>query len=283
MTRMSRSQPSIFLSHSSADNTFAKRLGTALAQNGVRVWIDEAEIRVGDGLLQKITEGITGMEYLGVILSPKSVKSRWVQKELHIAMIEEIEDRRIKVLPIYYRGCTIPAFLRDKVYADFRNPRLFQHSLVKLLDRLLPKGFTRGILSVVENSIQAEFSAYKHLSKRSIQNLDRFFTIDGSARKRVVHLVRRHQQRGWVLDNQDNPSTAELLSIRLGKVTDGRAEVHTEEYWYLRWYDSKDCKYDFIYNKRTKQRYILLRDSDGNWKVDVNIYPGFSGGEYLGD
>lgn len=71
---------SIFLCHSSKDKLFARRLGNALSACGVTTWIDEAEIKTGDSLLNKITEGIERTDYLGAILTPTSVSSRWVQK-----------------------------------------------------------------------------------------------------------------------------------------------------------------------------------------------------------
>jgi hypothetical protein len=52
--------PSIFLSHSSADKPFARRLAGDLRARGVRVWLDEAEIGIGDSLIGTSAErGVT--------------------------------------------------------------------------------------------------------------------------------------------------------------------------------------------------------------------------------
>ena len=56
---------SIFLSHSHADKDFARRLAMDLKRAGVRIWLDEAELKIGDSLIEKIREGIDQMEYLG--------------------------------------------------------------------------------------------------------------------------------------------------------------------------------------------------------------------------
>ncbi len=64
-------------------------------------------------------ENHTQCTYLGVILSPSSVSSEWVQREVNMALREEIHGRRVKVLPLLYQSCKIPGFLTDKVYADF--------------------------------------------------------------------------------------------------------------------------------------------------------------------
>jgi hypothetical protein len=179
----------IFLSHNSKDKRFVKRLGRYLSENGVKVWIDEAEIKVGDSLIHKISEGIKDMDFLGVILTPNSISSNWVQKELEIAITLEIDNRHIKVLPILYKDCEIPIFLKDKVYADFRNRKMFQHSLIKLLDVLLPQGFINHILSVVKKAIHAEFLAYRNLPGIVLGEIEKYFTKNGSARARIVHLL----------------------------------------------------------------------------------------------
>lgn len=76
-------------------------------------------MKVGDSLSKKIQEGITQASWLAVVLSPDSVSSTWVQRELSSALIMELEKDSVFVLPILYKHCNIPLFLKDKVYADF--------------------------------------------------------------------------------------------------------------------------------------------------------------------
>jgi len=91
---------SIFLSHNHDDKPFVRRLAQDLQEAGARVWLDEAEMMIGDSLIEKIRQGIDEMEYLGVILSQNSVKSEWVKREVDVAMNQEIEGKRVKVLPL---------------------------------------------------------------------------------------------------------------------------------------------------------------------------------------
>lgn len=128
--------PSLFLSHSHRDKHFVRRLANDLTSAGARVWFDEAEIKIGDSLLKRIEEGICGADYLGAVLSPDSVNSNWVQRELEIALTEEIAGRIVKVLPLLFRDCEIPKFLAGKLYADFRVGRDYKSTLSRLLDRL---------------------------------------------------------------------------------------------------------------------------------------------------
>lgn len=125
----------IFLSHSHRDKEFARRFGKDLRGMGIPTWIDDAEIKLGDSLIQKISEGIQTMEYLAVILSTVSVASEWVQREVEIAMTLEIHGRSVKVLPILLEDCDIPSFLIGKVYADFRQPEKYEESFQLVLGR----------------------------------------------------------------------------------------------------------------------------------------------------
>ncbi|MCC5842561.1 MAG: toll/interleukin-1 receptor domain-containing protein [Opitutales bacterium] len=128
--------PSLFLSHSSNDNFFARKLAEKLSQVGVKVWIDEAELRIGDSLLAKISSAIQESDFVGAILSHNSVKSSWVQKELAIAMGKEIGGKQVVVLPILIDSCKIPSFLADKLYADFTNPDDFDGPFLRVLHAL---------------------------------------------------------------------------------------------------------------------------------------------------
>ena len=110
----------VFLSHSSKDKPRVREIAYFLKENGIYVWIDEAEIKIGDSLIKKITDGISEADYLFAFLSNNSINSAWVQEELEIAMNLEIEKKKVVVVPILLEDCDIPSFLKKKVYADMR-------------------------------------------------------------------------------------------------------------------------------------------------------------------
>jgi hypothetical protein len=128
--------PGVFLCHAHSDKLIVRRIAKDLQNYSADVWIDEAEINVGDSLIQKIREGIDKMDYLAVFLSPESIQSEWVKRELDVAMNQEIEGRRIKVLPVLIKNCEIPSFLKGKFFADFRNLDEYDSSLQLILRRL---------------------------------------------------------------------------------------------------------------------------------------------------
>ncbi len=110
---------SIFICHSSTDKPFVRTLKSRLSSYDVAVWVDEDEIRGGDSLIGTISDAIEKMEYLGIVLSPNAVRSKWVKEELELALTNQISDRHIRVVPPLLRQCELPSFLKGKMYIDF--------------------------------------------------------------------------------------------------------------------------------------------------------------------
>lgn len=110
----------IFLSHSSVDKPFVRNLRDRLTADGFACWMDQVEIKVGFSIRRTIEQGLVKSGYFVIVLSPDAVSSEWVQSELDMALLREIRQRDVFVLPVLYRDCTIPAFLEVKKYADFR-------------------------------------------------------------------------------------------------------------------------------------------------------------------
>ena len=123
MRQMTIGMPTIkdlFLSHSHADKSFVHQLANDCEQRGVTVWVDEAELLIGDSLIQKIQQAIDRTRFFALVVSDRSIDSEWVQKELEQALETEISSKSVKVLPIFLGGVDrLPGFLRSKLYADF--------------------------------------------------------------------------------------------------------------------------------------------------------------------
>lgn len=124
---------SVFLCHNSKDKLFVRELAERLKLDGVRVWLDEAELNIGDSLINRISGGIKDMDYVAVIISKNSIDSSWVQKEISLAMSKEIAGREVSVLPILVDKCSLPETLADKLYADFTLRENYEDEYSKLL------------------------------------------------------------------------------------------------------------------------------------------------------
>jgi hypothetical protein len=124
---------SVFLSHNHADKDFVRKLAQDLACQGIKYWLDEAEMKIGDSLIQKIREGIDSIDFFAIILSPNSVAAPWVVNELDVAMNLQISGKGIKVLPILLKECDLPGFLIGKLYGDFTKEKNYENSFQKLI------------------------------------------------------------------------------------------------------------------------------------------------------
>ncbi len=132
-----------FLSHNSNDKPLAEDLGRQLLDNGIEIWFDKWEILAGDSLTFKIEEGIDSANAFIILMSPHSMKAKWVKEELRIAIQRRLNDPEFAVIPVLLQDCEIPAFLRDYVYVDWRSPT--EETFRFLLDslrgiRAKPKG-----------------------------------------------------------------------------------------------------------------------------------------------
>lgn len=145
---MDKIEKDLFISYSSKDKNFVQKLVHDLKAHGVTVWWDEWEMKVGDSIIKKIQDGIKRSAYLGIVLSPNSASSTWVEKEMDTAQIIELEKQEVFILPILKATCEIPIFLKSKKYADFRNS--YEKGLFRLLERFeaaLEPNITKGLMS----------------------------------------------------------------------------------------------------------------------------------------
>lgn len=111
----------IFISYNQTDRIFVKKLAEDLQTAGLLVWWDEWEIKVGDSIVEKVSNGISTSAYLIVVLSPSSVSSPWVQREVNSATMKQLANERdITILPVLLKDCDIPILLTDIRWADFR-------------------------------------------------------------------------------------------------------------------------------------------------------------------
>lgn len=108
-----------FLSHSSTDKPFIRQLAADLTANGIDVWLDEQRIRVGDSIPEKIAQGLAGSDFFLIAMSKSSANSLWVQKELNNALVNEVQRRKVHILPLKLDESPMPQIIVDKKYADF--------------------------------------------------------------------------------------------------------------------------------------------------------------------
>ena len=92
----------VFISHASEDKDEVVRpLAYALQAEGLSVWYDEFEMKIGDSLRRKIDKGLANSRFGIVVLSKKYKKKGWTNYELDGIITKVVTGEQI-VLPIWH-------------------------------------------------------------------------------------------------------------------------------------------------------------------------------------
>ena len=116
------SNPKVFISHASEDKErFVLRFAERLRSNRIDAWLDIWEMLPGDKLVDKVFHfGLGPSDVVIVVLSDISITKPWVQKELEIAVVLNVEAN-IRLIPLRLDKCPIPVCLIDTLYYDVRD------------------------------------------------------------------------------------------------------------------------------------------------------------------
>jgi hypothetical protein len=131
----------IFISHNRADKEWARELADRLAAeryNGrpLRPWLDEQFL--DPGKLESKSELTTAMDrsrFLGLVMSPEAVASKWVDFELKYFLGARDSE---SLIPILRQTCLAPKDVRDWPLFDFRNDDDYEDRLKEVIAKLCP-------------------------------------------------------------------------------------------------------------------------------------------------
>jgi hypothetical protein len=92
----------VFISHASEDkDAVARPLAELLREVGLKVWLDENELVLGDSLSRKIDEGLAHSAYGVVILSQNFFQKGWPRQELAGLTARQVDGRKV-ILPVWH-------------------------------------------------------------------------------------------------------------------------------------------------------------------------------------
>lgn len=138
-----------FISYSSKNEDFAKRLYADLQSQGVRCWFAPEDLKIGDEIRVRIDESIRLYDKLLVVLSENSVNSAWVEDEVEAALEKERlargrGEKQVVLFPIQLDNVVKdviagwPAKIRrTRNIGDFRNWDKSHADYLKAFKRLL--------------------------------------------------------------------------------------------------------------------------------------------------
>jgi hypothetical protein len=101
--KRSPARPKVFLSHPSKNVAFVNRLAKVLGDHGVNVFLSKSNIQGAQQWHDQIGTALKRCNWFLVVLSPQSVRSRWVKHELIYALQEN--RYRERIVPVLYRTC----------------------------------------------------------------------------------------------------------------------------------------------------------------------------------
>ncbi len=237
---------SVFLSYSSKDKSFVRRLHESLVIAGLITFFDEKDIKVGDNIPVTIEHGIDKSTYLIYVLSSNSINSAWVRDELSMAKIKAKSQQDYKILPVLIEDLKLPTGIAHIRYANFigweQNERYYSgleelltgldakkqitaadeiifaiqnYKFLLNLEKLLLQGIAQ-IDGMVTGYLEARAifdTVLSHIDERDLDNLTRQASIDIGRLGITMFL---EDLEGLLLSNLGQEKSKELHTAILG-------------------------------------------------------------------
>ena len=109
----------VFLSHSSKDITVVRELAARLQQDGVRVWLDEEQIKPGDSIPAKIEAGLEHSRVLVLCMSANAFGSDWAQLEAGTFRFRDPLNQERRFIPLRLDDAPIKGSLAQFLYINW--------------------------------------------------------------------------------------------------------------------------------------------------------------------
>src|SRR3989338_4944883 len=110
----------IFISHTHKDKHIVEPIATQLASvfGEDKVFYDSWSIQHGDGLIDKMNEGLEGCKFFFFFVSKNSMQSRLVKLEWQNAILKMTKEQT-KLIPVKIDDCLMPNVLLQTLYIDY--------------------------------------------------------------------------------------------------------------------------------------------------------------------
>jgi tetratricopeptide (TPR) repeat protein len=109
----------VFLSHSTKDGDFVKKLAEEMRMREIIPWLCEVDIDSTVDFVQKINHGLSQNDMVVIIWSPEAAASKWTNEELAFALKRHVEVGTF-LATLLLRDHPLPPLLETKIYFDCR-------------------------------------------------------------------------------------------------------------------------------------------------------------------
>lgn len=130
----------VFVSYRSTDRRWAMSLVARLEGAGLKVFIDQQELKVGESLADQLESALARSRAAVVLVSQGWLESPWCQEEASVLKKRAVEDKQFKLLPLRLDGSAMPPFLDARLWLDFNGtPRAEGANVERLLNTLIDR------------------------------------------------------------------------------------------------------------------------------------------------
>jgi hypothetical protein len=126
-------QYDVFLSHSLKDKPLVRAIAERLRTDGLRVWLDEWQIKPGDSIPAKIEEGLEHSRVLVLCMSAHTFGSDWATLESQTFLFRDPLNKQRRFIPLRFDDATLTGSLAQFSYIDWRS-RDIEQEYAKLLE-----------------------------------------------------------------------------------------------------------------------------------------------------
>jgi hypothetical protein len=93
----------VFISHSNLDKEFTQKLTLEMNRHGVPFWYSQSNILGAQQWHDEIGDALKRCDWFLVVLSPNSVQSMWVKRELIFVLQQNRFEN--KIIPLLCQAC----------------------------------------------------------------------------------------------------------------------------------------------------------------------------------
>src|SRR5215212_3466657 len=204
----------VFLSHSSHDKPVVRAVAERLRSDGLRVWLDDWELRPGDSIPSKIEDGLKHSRVLVLCMSANAFGSDWARLESYTFRFRDPLNKDRRFIPLRLDSSPIDGSLAQFLYINWL-PAAREESYSKLLEACLPPAKQMVAEALVERERFLEKAT--QLANSSASIWDYSFSRDG---KRILTVGDDRHVHLW------DAETGGCLRV---------LEGHTDEVWGLAW------------------------------------------------
>lgn len=136
LVTMQKREPTVFLSYARTDADIVRRVADGLTAAGVRVWLDEANLKAGTNWMQEIERELSATDFVAFFISPTSVNNGWAKQELQVALHRQVSgEGGAVILPVILEDADVPPLLRQFQWVDMRGGNI-EKGIGQLVDAI---------------------------------------------------------------------------------------------------------------------------------------------------